>query len=269
MGSFLDARHHGGHWLVRIEDLDVRRVVPGSADAILRLLEAFGLSWDGPVVYQSRRTELYDRALRELDSSGLTFRCTCSRRALAEQDEPCYPGTCRNGPARPGPASIRFRVDDLATVCFEDRIQGRCELPLAQLGDVIVRRRDGVPAYQLAVVVDDAAQGVTHVVRGADLLSSTGWQLALARALRLTSPTYAHLPLVVEPDGSKLAKSNRSVPIDPHRRGAWLWEALRLLQQNPPSELASEPPEVVLGWAARRWDLGLSRGLRTVQMTAT
>jgi glutamyl-Q tRNA(Asp) synthetase len=265
VGSFLDARHHEGRWLVRIEDLDARRVVPGSADEILRLLEAFGLSWDAEVVYQSRRAELYTRALRELEAHALTFPCSCSRRVLVGQEESHYPGTCRSGPTAPGPTSIRFRVDDRATVCFEDRIQGRCEFKLAELGDVVVRRRDGLASYQLAVVVDDAAQGVTHVVRGADLLSSTGWQLALARALGLASPIYAHLPLVVEPDGSKLAKSQRSVPIDPRRRGAWLWETLRLLHQNPPPELARETPTAVLKWAARHWDPQPLTGLRTVR----
>jgi glutamyl-Q tRNA(Asp) synthetase len=265
VGSFLDARHRGGRWLVRIEDLDTPRVVPGSADEILRLLEAFGLSWDGEVVYQSRRTELYAGALRKLEARALTFPCSCSRRVLAEQEEPHYPGTCRNGPTAPGPTSIRFRVDDRATVRFEDRIQGRCEFKLGELGDVVIRRRDGAPAYQLAVVVDDAAQGVTHVVRGADLLSSTAWQLALARALDIPSPAYAHLPLVVEPDGSKLAKSQRSVPIDPSQRSAWLWDTVRLLHQNPPPELAHEAPAAVLGWAARHWDLRPLMGLRTVR----
>ena len=251
---------------MRIEDLDTRRVVPGSAAEILRLLEAFGLSWDAEVLYQSRRAELYTGALRELDAHALTFPCSCSRRTLAGQEESHYPGTCRNGPTDPGPTSIRFRVDDHATVCFEDRIQGRCEFKLAELGDVVVRRRDGLPAYQLAVVVDDAAQGVTHVVRGADLLSSTGWQLALARALGLAPPIYAHLPLVVEPSGAKLAKSRRSVALDAARRGELLHLALRILQQDPPAALKLEPVAEILRWGCARWQPQRFAGLRRVPL---
>jgi glutamyl-Q tRNA(Asp) synthetase len=243
-------------------------VVPGSADEILRLLEAFGLWWDGEVVYQSRRTELYAQALEALASRGLTFACSCSRRALAGPDEPRYSGTCRRGPARPGPTAVRFRVSDEASACFEDRIQGLCELGLAELGDVVIRRRDGLHAYQLAVVVDDADQRVTHVVRGADLLPSTGWQIAIARALGLPPFTYAHLPLLVEPDGSKLAKSRRSVPVDPGRKGAWLIETLRLLRQDPPPGLAQEAPTAILGWATRNWDIRRLAGIRSVRASA-
>ncbi len=162
---------------------------------------------------------------------------------------------------------MRFRVDERATARFDDRIQGRCELSLAGLGDVVVRRRDGLYAYQLAVVVDDADQGVTDVVRGADLLSSTGWQIAIGRALGLAPVVYAHLPLVVEPDGSKLAKSRRSVPVDPRHTGTWLTQALRLLRQDPPPELAREAPAELLGWAARHWDIGRLTQVRSVLLT--
>jgi glutamyl-Q tRNA(Asp) synthetase len=274
VGSFLDARHHGGRWLVRIEDLDAPRVVRGSAEEILRLLEALGLSWDGEVVWQSKRSALYAAALTSLESRGLTFKCSCSRRALAGQrggdaETPGsgaspYPGTCRNGPTRPGATAVRFRIDDRETVRFDDGIQGRCELRLAELGDVVVRRRDGLAAYQLAVVVDDAAQGITDVVRGADLLASTGWQIAIGRALGLAPVRYAHLPLVVEPDGRKLAKSRRSVPVDTRQAGAWLARALGLLCQEPPAELAREAAPAVLGWGIAHWDIGRLRGVRSI-----
>ncbi len=241
-------------------------MLPGSEAEILRLLEAFGLCWDGQVLRQSERTELYAEALRRLVARGLTFECSCTRRGHADTTQPRYPGTCRRGPTRPGPTAVRFRIDEEVTIGFDDRIQGRCELKLAELGDVIVRRRDGLTAYQLAVVVDDAAQGVTDVVRGADLLASTGWQIALARALDLPRVSYAHLPLVVEPDGSKLAKSRRSVPLDAPKASAWLVQALRLLRQEPPPGLAGEAPGTVLRWAIGHWDIGRLNGIRSVRL---
>jgi glutamyl-Q tRNA(Asp) synthetase len=263
VGSFLDARHQGGQWLVRVEDLDTPRVVPGCADEILRTLEACGLTWDGTVEYQSRRTPLYESALAALQEKGLTFACSCSRRELA--DETGYPGTCRTGPVRPGPSATRFRVDETATARFEDRIQGSCHYPLGQLGDVIVRRRNGLFAYQLAVVVDDAAQGITDIVRGADLLESTAWQLALGQALGLGKPTHAHLPLIVEPDGSKLAKSRRSLPLDPRRPGELIAMALTFLDHTPPLELAGEGPNPLLRWASASWSVPRLSRIRTIR----
>jgi len=182
----------------------------------------------------------------------VTFECSCSRRDRDSHSDSGYPGTCRNGPTRSGPTAIRFRVEDLL-VPVADRFQGRCEFRLRERGDVIVRRRDGAFAYQLAVVVDDALQGVTDVVRGADLLDSTPWQIALQQALKLPTPRYAHLPLVIEPGGQKLAKSKRSVALDSCTAGRQLYEALRLLQQEPPAELESESPPVIVQWACANW----------------
>jgi glutamyl-Q tRNA(Asp) synthetase len=252
VGSFLDARARGGRWLVRMEDLDHARVVPGSADEMLRTLEAFGLLWDGEVEYQSRRTHLYSEALESLRTANRTFECSCSRRELSTED--CgYPGTCREGPRKPGDTATRFRVDDAETIVFEDRFQGRIALDMARLGDVIVRRRDGVFAYQLAVVVDDSLQGISDVVRGADLLESTGWQIALQRALGLRTPRYAHLPLLLERTGDKLAKSRRSTPLEPARAGETLLRVLELLGLKPAVGLAGARPEAILGWAAGCW----------------
>ena len=259
-GSFLDARHNGGLWRLRIEDLDQERVVPGSADQILRTLEGFGLYWDGPVEHQSHRTAHYAEALAALRAAGTTFECSCSRRTLnlpapqpATGESP-YPGTCRAGPRRPGPTATRFRMHDDTAIAFEDRFQGPVTYPARSLGDVIVRRRDGVFAYQLAVVVDDAWQGITDIVRGADLLASTGWQIALQQALELPVPRYGHLPLLTEPGGAKLAKSRRSVPLEPARAGAALCSVLRLLNQAPPAELARAPAAEVLSWALGHWN---------------
>ena len=252
VGSFIDARSRGGRWLVRIEDLDRARVVPGSADEILRTLEAFDLLWDGEVVYQSRRTGLYTQALQSLRDAGLTFECSCSRRELTVEDSG-YPGTCREGPRRPGDTALRFRVDERETVAFDDRFQGPIALAMGKLGDVVVKRRDGIFAYQLAVVVDDALQGITDVVRGADLLESTGWQIALQRSLRLPTPRYAHLPLLLERTGDKLAKSRRSAALDPARAGAQMLSVLRLLGLSPSADLTGANSGILLEWAVGRW----------------
>lgn len=260
VGSWLFARSAGGRWLVRMEDLDTPRVVPGAADGILRTLERYGLTWDGEVVAQSARLTLYADALATLRARGLAFDCACSRAELAraasapssrdaiDVDGPVYPGTCRDRlPPGRAPRSTRFRLPD-GTIAFVDRVHGEViEEPSRAVGDFVVKRADGPFAYQLAVVVDDAAQGVTQVVRGADLLPSTARQIALQRALGLPTPSYAHLPLVVAPDGGKLAKREASLPLpDLHesRVRETLALALRLLGQEPadgaPGEMLSE-----------------------------
>jgi glutamyl-Q tRNA(Asp) synthetase len=254
LGSYLDARQRGGRWLLRIEDLDRARVRAGCADEIQRTLERLGLAWDGPVEYQSRRGALYEEAIHALGARALTYACQCTRRTLAAGEDGAYPGTCRNRAPAQGPAALRFRVDEAETVSFIDRFQGPAEFAMRALGDVIIRRRDGIIAYQLAVVVDDAEQGVTDVVRGADLLPSTPWQLLLQRALALPTPSYGHLPLVVEPDGAKLAKSRRSLPVDARQASRQLIEALQLLRHPPPAQLAAAEPAAILAWALNHWN---------------
>jgi glutamyl-Q tRNA(Asp) synthetase len=266
LGSYADARHRRGRWLVRMEDLDHARVIPGCADAMLRILEHFGLTWDGVVEYQSQRGAHYAQALEALRAAGVTFECSCSRRELT--DEGGYPGTCRVGPMRAGPTAVRFRVPD-STVEFDDRAQGHVAFRLSERGDVIVRRRDGAYAYQLAVVVDDHLQAVTDVVRGADLLDSTPWQMALQRALGFATPAYLHLPLVCEPDGKKLSKSMRSVGLDPERSGAQLFEALTLLLQSPPPGLEREPPRSIVAWACANWQPQHFQTVRKVRASDT
>jgi glutamyl-Q tRNA(Asp) synthetase len=253
VGSFLDARHHGGRWLVRIEDLDAPRVVPGSADDILRTLENLNLFWDGEVVRQSTRLPRYQAALEQLRARGRTFECNCSRQTVAAQGTSGYAGTCREGPQGTGPTATRLRIRDGQWIEFTDRIQGLRRHSLDQLGDVVIRRRDGLFAYQLAVVLDDADQGITDVVRGADLLDSTGWQIELQRALNLPSPHYAHLPMVTAADGGKLAKSRCSLPPDLSNPGQVLMQALVLLEQRPPAELTGLPAAEVLKWAVLHW----------------
>jgi glutamyl-Q tRNA(Asp) synthetase len=248
---------------VRIEDLDRERLLPGCADTMLRMLEAHGLNWDGSVEYQSRRIAHYEEALNSLSARALTFECSCSRRERAGDGG--YPGTCRNGPQRDGPTATRFRVED-TTIVFADRAQGRCSFSLRERGDVVVRRRDGAFAYQLAVVVDDAAQAVTDVVRGADLLDNTPWQMALQRALGLPTPRYLHLPLVVEPREGKLGKSRRSLALDPPCAGTQLYQALTLLKQDPPPELKLESPGSLLAWAGANWRVDRFQGVKEVSI---
>jgi glutamyl-Q tRNA(Asp) synthetase len=253
VGSYLDARGSGALWLVRMEDLDTPRVIAGCADSQLRTLETLGFEWDGEVLYQSSRRDAYRQALADLATTRRTFECSCSRKDLAtDEDTGGYPGTCRDGPARPGPTTIRFRVGD-QPIHFDDLFQGPQRFDLATLGDVIVRRRDGIASYQLAVVVDDAFQGVTRIVRGADLLASTPWQLELQRALSLPRPIYGHLPLVVEPDGAKLAKSRRSIAVDLTAASRTLFSALTQLSQAPPPELAHSSLKDVWNWAFAHW----------------
>lgn len=218
MASWLDARACGGRWIVRIEDVDKPREVPGSADAILDALRAYGFRWDGAVVRQSERQSLYERAFERLVADGRVFPCGCSRheveRAGAGASGPTYPGTCRAGlPAGRRPRAWRMRVP-AREIVFDDRAFGTLRQRLDhEVGDFVVRRADGLWAYQLAVVVDDAEQGVTDVVRGADLLDSTGRQRLLQQALGLPHPTMLHVPLVLDAAGDKLAKSTGATPL--------------------------------------------------------
>jgi len=261
LGSFLEARSRNGRWLLRIDDLDRPRCSPAAAEAILRVLEACALHWDGDVVWQSRRTEAYVAAFERLRAAGLLYPCACTRKELADSAIAAdggmrYPGTCRGGlpPGREARA-WRLRVD-AARVGFDDAIQGPVSSALAdESGDFILKRADGLFAYQLAVVVDDAAAGVTHVVRGADLLPSTPRQVYLQGCLGLPTPAYAHLPVAVNAAGEKLSKQTLAVPVDAARPAPALHAALVFLGQRPPRELAAAPPRDILAWANPNWDI--------------
>ena len=257
VASFLDARAHGGEWLVRIEDVDTTRTVPGAEKAILGALEAFGLAWDGEVVRQSERGALYAEALERLRSSGLVYRCRCSRKEIADSgtrgiEGPVYPGTCRAlALATAIEGADRLRVPG-GTTSFEDRVLG----PIAQdvereIGDFVLRRRDALFAYQLAVVVDDELQGITDVVRGADLLLSTPRQVALQRALGFRVPRYMHVPVAANAHGQKLSKQTLADPVDPADPAPALAQALSFLGQDPP---ATRDPGPLLAAAVAAWD---------------
>ena len=256
VASWLDARAAGGRWHLRIEDVDAPRSVPGAEDEILRALEALGLAWDGPIRRQRERTALYEEALRRLQDGGLVYPCRCSRREIADSglhgiDGVVYPGTCRGALVPAGvPAAVRFIVPD-GTIAFDDRVQGRVSQRLsADVGDFVVRRRDGLFAYQLAVVVDDAELGVTDVVRGADLLDSTPRQIALQRALGVPTPRYLHVPVAAR-GGEKLSKQTLAPAVEAADGAAALRSALAFLGQALPE--GGRPVEI-LAQAARAWD---------------
>lgn len=244
LGSYLEARSRHGAWLLRIEDVDPPRVVAGSADTILRTLDTFGFEWDGPVVYQSHRTEAYRAALADLRRLDLVYACSCSRKQLAETarrgiDGPVYPGTCRTRHAHDGHLAQRFRVPD-ARITFRDGLLGRVACDMAQeCGDFVLRRADGVYTYQLAVVVDDAEQDISHIVRGADLLTSTPRQIVLQQALGLPTPNYLHLPVALDERGDKLSKQTLAQPVDPAQPLPALQAAAAFLGLSPEPAPAS------------------------------
>jgi glutamyl-Q tRNA(Asp) synthetase len=256
VGSYLEARRNAGEWLLRMEDLDRQREERGAADAILRLLETYGFEWDGPVIRQSERGDRYAAALSRLQERGYVFPCACTRREISDsapgsESERVYPGTCRDGivPGRLARA-VRMRVDD-AVIAFDDRFQGGFEQDLArEVGDFVVKRADGMFAYQLAVVVDDFEQGITEVVRGADLLGSTPRQILLQRRLGYPTPRYGHLPVALNRGGEKLSKQTLAAPLQAADAPMQLRRALAFLGQEPPP---AEGLLAVWEWAHAHW----------------
>lgn len=260
VGSYLEAKQHHGIWLVRMEDLDTPRIMPGAADGILRTLERFGLHWDEEVIYQSQRTAAYDAALQHLQTIGMVYPCSCTRKEIADSalhgiDGQIYPGTCRNGlPAGREGRAWRVRTDNQA-IEFIDALQGRISQHLEdEIGDFVVKRADGLFAYQLAVVVDDAFQGITHIVRGADLLASTPRQIHLQHLLGHPVPHYMHLPIAVNKQGEKLSKQTLAAPVNDSNPAPTLLHALRFLKQHPPAELAGNGVDEILRWAVTHWN---------------
>ncbi len=301
VGSYLDAKHHHGTWLVRMEDLDTPRCVPGAADDILRTLATFGLHSDEPILYQSLRTSAYEKALSQLQASGAVYPCCCTRKEIADSalhgiDGQIYPGTCRNGipegregrawrvrtylqqpvrTERRANARSRSVVNNLpalstphastsaalpptlstnGNVIFNDALQGNIIQHLEnEIGDFVVKRADGLFAYQLAVTVDDAFQGITHIVRGADLLHSTPRQIYLQQLLSSPTPHYMHLPIAVNAQGEKLSKQTLAQAIGTDNVAATLISVLEFLLQQPPVELRDGRVEEVLSWAVKHW----------------
>ena len=259
LASYADARANRGKWLVRMEDLDPPREMPGAAAHILHTLEAFGFEWDGEVVWQSRRHSLYRDALGRLKEKGLLYPCYCSRKdwqAAAAQgaDGFVYNGRCRRPEDRPHtdkPPAWRIRVND-DTIGFDDGIVGHYAQNLARdIGDFVLLRADGFWAYQLAVVADDADQGITHIVRGQDLLVSTPRQIYLQRNLGFATPHYAHLPLLVNKHGQKWSKQTLAPALDENHKEQLLRQVLQYLNLPPAPEVSR--PQALLSWAIEHW----------------
>jgi glutamyl-Q tRNA(Asp) synthetase len=259
VGSYLEARTRSGEWLVRIENVDGTREVAGASKNILDTLAALGMEWDGDVLYQARRNESYWDALATLMSRQLIYPCACTRKEIADSsvtgiDGPIYTGICRNRAiTADGPRSCRIKTDN-RLVAFDDVLQGRIQQQIqSSVGDFVLRRADGIYAYQLAVVVDDAEQGVSHVVRGADLLSSTPRQIYLQQLLDYSTPEYMHLPVAINPAGEKLSKQTGAGAIDMDRPVPYLVRALSFLGQVPPAELAGCNLPSFWDWALKNW----------------
>jgi glutamyl-Q tRNA(Asp) synthetase len=262
VASYLEARSHRGRWLVRMEDVDGPRSIRTVANTILHQIEAHGLQWDGEVLWQSNRTTAYQDLLTHLCKTGQAYPCACTRKEIADSSllaadgSHRYPGTCRNGLADGRHARAwRVKTED-CLLTWQDLIQGSQQENIWQdLGDFILLRADGQFAYQLAVVADDAYQGITHIVRGADLLGSAGRQIFLQRLLGYTQPVYAHLPIATNIRHEKLSKQTLAKPIDTRTPTQNIWHALKFLGQTPPFELQKDNLGTLLQWALAHWQL--------------
>jgi len=267
VASYCDAKANRGKWLVRMEDLDKPREIKGAADEILRTLTTFGFEWDKEIVYQSQRADLYDNALQTLINQGVAYPCTCSRKEIADSaiasgiEGVIYPKTCLKHALKSNTREA-FRVVTLnKSIAFMDEIQGEISQNLAcDVGDFILKRADGLFAYQFAVVVDDAAQGITHIVRGADLLNSTPRQIYLQQLLGFATPHYAHVPIASNIAGDKLSKQTLAQPISTHHPEQLIFDALSFLGQNPPSEFKNDKSknatlDEILRWAITNWNI--------------
>jgi len=254
LASYLDARHHGGEWLVRMEDIDPPREQVGAADAILHSLQRHGLHWDGEVLFQGTRSDAYETALTELEGTGRLFHCACTRQTLGPNGS-CA-GRCQGKvPSVDTPTALRVNVPDETVIEFTDLVQGEQVWPLGRdLKDFTVRRKDSLYAYQLAVAVDDLAQDITHIVRGSDLLESTPRQMYLMHCLGNRPPVYGHIPVITGGDGQKLSKQNHAAPLDDARAPENLRAALAFLNQPPPPSEMTTVSEVV-SHATRHWSL--------------
>ena len=272
VASYLEARKHSGKWLLRIEDIDPPREHPGATDEILTALERYCFEWDGPVTYQSESHAQHNEAIQVLVESGMAYPCGCSRRDLAAARR-CslgviYPGTCRSG-CTATETALRVRTDN-EPVTFDDYLQGpRTHRLESESGDFIVLRRDGLIAYQIAVVVDDHLQGITHVVRGIDLMDSTPRQIWLQQLLGYEQPDYCHIPVAINDQGQKLSKSHGSKGISLENAEKELHRALVALEQRPPQELEAATIREIWQWAEQNWNIDVLKNVDQIATTGT
>ena len=259
VGSYLEAKSHNGEWLVRIENLDKPREIPAASHEIFRALEILGMEWDHEVIYQDQRIDSYENILTILNKRGLTYSCTCTRKEIADSSitgisGQIYAGTCRNNVQnKDRPGAVRIKTDN-NIIEFEDSLHGLISQRLeSETGDFILRRSDGIYAYQLAVVADDATQGITNVVRGADLLDSTPRQIYLQKLLGYSTPTYMHLPVAVNNQGEKLSKQTKAALLDISNPVKQLVEAVNFLGQESPIELLGNSVSSFWKWAIENW----------------
>jgi glutamyl-Q tRNA(Asp) synthetase len=272
LASYLDAHYNGGKWLVRMEDLDPPREQTGAADAILRCLEDYGLEWDDSVLYQSQRWDIYEDYLTLLRQQDLLYACDCTRQDLQTMGG-IYNGRCRSRHVdTSSPHAQRLKLYDLPAgfscndeLRFTDVIQGEQTQNLrSDAGDQILKRKDGLYAYQLAVVLDDIEQNITHIIRGSDLLEVTARQIFLFQLLNAPAPAFGHVTLASQPNGQKLSKQNLAPALELKDASFNLWHALVFLQQNPPQELCGASPKELLNWGKINWDRNVIRGLSAV-----
>ncbi len=271
VASYLQARTNNGLWLLRIEDIDPPREQPGATDEIIRSLEHYGFEWDGEIIFQSTNSTAHESALVALIEGNRAYPCRCSRRNLENATRGAmgiiYPGTCRDG-CDADEVAIRVRTNE-SDISFDDALQGRVSQRLeSESGDFVIRRRDGLIAYHLAVVVDDEIQGVTEVVRGIDLMNSTPRQVWLQQLLEFRTPAYVHIPVITHANGDKLSKLTGAPGISGDDVEQTLVEALLALRQRPPSELAQVPLEEIWSWAIKNWQVGKLFGCKTVVKTS-
>jgi glutamyl-Q tRNA(Asp) synthetase len=278
LAGYLQARAQNGQWLLRIDDLDGVRTLPGAGDSIIETLDTLGLHWDGAITYQSDHLALYQKALDRLDSKGLLYPCTCSRKSLSDALNLCqnsiaaletgprpYPGFCAQHKQNPN-APHALRVKARETIGFVDGLQGQCSYSLPETtGDFILQRKDGIFAYHLATVIDDQHAQITETLRGIDLLDATACQIHLKNLLDIPIGAYLHIPVLVDPQGIKYSKQTGAPAVDLKNPPLLMWQLLGLLKQNPPLELAEASVEEILEWGVVHWDTDRLRGIVAVQ----
>lgn len=267
LASFLHARANQGQWLLRIDDIDAPREVTGASDSIIDTLQRFGLQWDGSIYYQSKNIDRYDKIIEQLVAQELVYSCICSRKTLSTLKSSIYPKTCRNSKQQKPPYALRLKSPEVKLI-FDDELQGLQILNFQQeVGDFIVKRKDNITAYQLAVVIDDYQQNISHVVRGFDLLDSTPKQIALQNIFGFKIPKYCHIPIIVDQKNNKLSKQKCAQAVSMESPEKTLFLLLELLQQSPPYQLKKTSIKEIINWGIEHWQPSLLKKIRAITLS--